>query len=108
MSSDAREARRLRPDQRKKSKDHDISNHNYLSWDEQALHVDTSVAIAYSVGTLTGSISDTCKRSPWMLRQGNSPRRVGAQERKPGLHNLRSRVVLRHRRRSFEHISLLT
>jgi hypothetical protein len=53
MSSNASEARRLRPDQRKRSKDHDISNPMYTCWDEQALHVDTNVAIAYSVGTLT-------------------------------------------------------
>jgi hypothetical protein len=82
MSSNAREARRLRPDRRKRSKDHDISNHKYTywveqalhidtnvkrkrskdhdlsnrkytCWDEQALHLDTNVAIAYSVGTLT-------------------------------------------------------
>jgi hypothetical protein len=43
MSSNASEARRLRPDRRKRSKDHDISNHKYTSWDEQALHVDTNV-----------------------------------------------------------------
>jgi hypothetical protein len=53
MSSNASEARRLRPDQRKRSKDHDISNHKYTCWDKQALHVDTNVAIVYSVGTLT-------------------------------------------------------
>jgi hypothetical protein len=43
MSSNASEARRLRPDRRKRSKDHDISNHKYTCWDEQALHVDTNV-----------------------------------------------------------------
>jgi hypothetical protein len=53
MSSNASEARRLRPDRRKISKDHDISNHKYTCWDVQALHVDTNVAIAYSVETLT-------------------------------------------------------
>jgi hypothetical protein len=53
MSSNAIEARGFRPDQRKRSKDHDISNHKYTCWDEQALHVNTNVAIAYSVGTLT-------------------------------------------------------
>jgi hypothetical protein len=39
MSSNASEARRLPPDRRKGSKDHDISNHNYTSRDEHALHV---------------------------------------------------------------------
>jgi hypothetical protein len=39
MSSDASEVRRLRPDRRKRSNDHDISNHNYTCRDEQALHV---------------------------------------------------------------------
>jgi hypothetical protein len=82
MSSNASEARRLWPDRRKRSKDHDISNHMYTCCDEQAVHVDTNVqrkrsndqdiwnhkytcwdvqallvdtnvAIAYSVGTLT-------------------------------------------------------
>jgi hypothetical protein len=57
MSSNASEARRLRPDQRKRSKVHDISNHKYSCWDEQALLVDANVAIAYSVGTLTGNSS---------------------------------------------------
>jgi hypothetical protein len=38
---------------RKRSKDHDISNHKYTCWDEQALHVDTNVALAYSVDTIT-------------------------------------------------------
>jgi hypothetical protein len=91
MSSNASEARRLRPDQRKttkdhdisnhkytcwdkqalhvdtnvqrkRSKDHDISSHKYTCWDEQAFHVDTNVAIAYSVGTLTG-MTCFCTRS---------------------------------------------
>jgi hypothetical protein len=39
--------------QRKRSKDQDISNHMYTCWDVQARHVDTNVAIAYSVDTLT-------------------------------------------------------
>jgi hypothetical protein len=39
MSSDASEARRLRPDRRNSSKDHNISNHKYTCRDEQALHV---------------------------------------------------------------------
>jgi hypothetical protein len=56
-ASDASEARRLRPDQRNRSKDYDISNHKYTCWDEQALHFDTNVAIAYSVGTLTSASS---------------------------------------------------
>jgi hypothetical protein len=43
MSSNANEARRLRPDQRKSSKDHDISTQKYTCWDEQALLVDTNV-----------------------------------------------------------------
>jgi hypothetical protein len=43
MSSNTSEARRLRPDRRKISKDQDISNHKYPCWDEQALHVDTNV-----------------------------------------------------------------
>jgi hypothetical protein len=38
--------------QRKTSKDQDISNHKYTCWDVQALHVDTNVAIAYNVDTL--------------------------------------------------------
>jgi hypothetical protein len=33
MSSNASEATRLRPDRRKRSKDHDISNHKYTCWD---------------------------------------------------------------------------
>jgi hypothetical protein len=41
MSSNASEARKFRPGQRKRSKDHDISNHKYTRWDKQA-----------SVGTL--------------------------------------------------------
>jgi valyl-tRNA synthetase len=53
MSSNASEARRLRPDRRKCSKDHDISNQKYTCWDVQALHVDTNVAIANSMDTLT-------------------------------------------------------
>jgi hypothetical protein len=85
MSSNASEARGLRPDRRKRSKDHDISNHKYTCWDEEALHVDknvqrkrskdqdisnhkytcwgvealhfdTNVATAYSVDTLTMSV----------------------------------------------------
>jgi hypothetical protein len=53
MSSNASEARRLRPDRRKRSKDQDISNYKYTCWDVQVLHVDTNVAIAYSVDMLT-------------------------------------------------------
>jgi hypothetical protein len=39
MSSDASEAKRLRPDRRKRSNDHSISNHKYTCRDEKALHV---------------------------------------------------------------------
>jgi hypothetical protein len=39
-------------------KDHDISNHKYTCWVDQALHVDTTVAIAYSVGTSTGDTTN--------------------------------------------------
>jgi hypothetical protein len=62
MSSNASEAIRLRPDQRKRSKDHDISNRKYTCWDEQALHVDKNAAMAYSVGTLTLAIRSCAGR----------------------------------------------
>jgi hypothetical protein len=39
MSRNASEARRPRPDRRKRSKDHNISNHKYTCRDGEALHV---------------------------------------------------------------------
>jgi hypothetical protein len=59
MSSNASEARRLRSDRRKRSKDYDISKHKYTCWDEQALHVDTNVAIVYSMDALTSASDDS-------------------------------------------------
>jgi hypothetical protein len=44
MSSNAREARRLRPDQRKRSKDHAISNRKYACWGKQAPQIQMSNA----------------------------------------------------------------
>jgi hypothetical protein len=59
MSSNASEARRLRPDRRKRSKDHDISNHRYTSWDEQALHTLIQMSNAKVQKTTTSRIIST-------------------------------------------------